>query len=123
MLFICLYKSFGISLEFKTLDDIWLYSWETDDIREQTAKQLDQMLPFYQKIHAFVRMRLEKAFPDKMPKDRTIPAHLLGNMWAQQWGNIMNTVPGVDPFPSLAPIDVTNEMKAQVCIVWCSVTN
>ncbi|CAG2107601.1 unnamed protein product [Medioppia subpectinata] len=99
--------------EFKTLDDIWLYGWETEDIKKQMSKALDKLLPFYRKLHTYMRLKLEKTFAGKMPKDRTIPAHLLGNMWAQQWANTMKTVPGVDPFPNLAQIDVTDEMKKQ----------
>ena len=30
----------------------------------------------------------EKYGEDKVPQDQPIPAHLLGNMWAQSWGNI-----------------------------------
>jgi peptidyl-dipeptidase A len=34
-----------------------------------------------------------------VPLDAPIPAHLLGNMWAQQWGNIYDLVApeGADP--------------------------
>jgi hypothetical protein len=74
----------------------------------------EELKPFYQKLHAYVRMHLKKKFPDKMPKDNTIPAHLLGNMWAQQWSNIMNTVSGIDPFPDTPPIDVTQALIDQV---------
>lgn len=58
-------------------------------------------------------MKLKEQYPGEMPTDGTIPAHLLGNMWAQQWGNIMNKTPGVDPYPELEPIDVTNALAEQ----------
>ena len=99
--------------EFNTLDDLWLFSWETPDIKDQAAKLWQQLKPFYQKIHAYVRMKLNVQYPGKLPKDGTIPAHLLGNMWAQQWGNLMNTTTGVDPNPELEPIDVTNALVEQ----------
>ncbi|CAG2108942.1 unnamed protein product, partial [Medioppia subpectinata] len=99
--------------EFKTLDDLWLFPWETPDIKTQTEDLWKKLKPFYEKLHAYVRKHLKKAYPDKMPADGTIPAHLLGNMWAQQWSNIMNTVPGVDPYPDVKTIDVTDEMVKQ----------
>ena len=93
------------------MDDLWLFPWETPDIKEQTAKLWEQLKPLYQKIHAYVRMRLKDKYGDKMPKDGTIPAHLLGNMWAQQWSNIMNTIDNVDPYPEIKPIDVTEALE------------
>ncbi len=99
---------------FKTFDELWLHSWETPDIKEQTEKLWEQIRPFYEKLHAYVRMKLKAVYPRKMPKDNTIPAHILGNMWAQEWTSTMSTIPGVDPFPDISPIDVTNELKKQV---------
>ncbi len=40
-------------------------------------------------LHAYVRWKLrEKYGADAVPADGPIPAHLLGNMWAQDWGNL-----------------------------------
>ncbi|CAG2177746.1 unnamed protein product [Oppiella nova] len=101
------------NMKFETFDDLWLFPWETPDIKNQTENLLLEMMPFYQKLHAYVRKHLRKAYPGKMPKDKTIPAHILGNMWAQQWSNIMKTVPGVDPYPDVQTIDVTKELIKQ----------
>jgi hypothetical protein len=67
--------------------------------------------PLYQKLHAFVRMKLRKQYPNKMPTDGTIPAHILGNMWGQSWGNILELVA---PFPNKKSVDVTETLKQQV---------
>ena len=99
--------------EFKTLDDLWLFSWETPDIKNQTEKLWDQLKPFYEELHAYIRFKLDKKYPGILPKDGTIPAHLLGNMWAQQWSNIMN-LEGIDIGPNVKTIDVTDEMVKQV---------
>ena len=96
------------------MDELWLFVWETPDIKEQTAALWDKLKHFYEKLHTYVRIKLEKQYPNKMPKDGTIPAHLLGNMWAQSWSNIMNTVDGVDPYPDIESIDVTPALIAQV---------
>ena len=40
-----------------------------------------------------------------------IPAHLLGNMWAQQWDNIEDIV---KPFNDTTILDVTEAMVEQV---------
>ena len=47
-----------------------------------------QVRPLYLALHTFVRWKLsEKYGPAVVPPDGPIPAHLLGNPWAQEWGN------------------------------------
>ncbi|HTT25445.1 MAG TPA: M2 family metallopeptidase [Thermoplasmata archaeon] len=51
--------------------------------------------PLYELLHAYVRRRLSAFYtPARVPPDGPIPAHLLGNMWAQSWEHI---------YPLLAP--------------------
>lgn len=40
-----------------------------------------------------------------------MPAHVLGNMWAQSWGNIEDIV---KPFPDTPTVSTTDAMKEQV---------
>ena len=66
---------------------------------DEFAKELDrlwtQVRPLYLSLHAYVRSRLSERYgPQVVPADGMIPAHLLGNMWAQEWGNV---------FPLVAP--------------------
>ncbi len=56
--------------------------------------------PFYESLHTYVRSRLVEKYGTKVvPADGPIPAHLLGNMWAQEWGNIYDIAapPAGDP--------------------------
>ena len=91
-----------------------MQDWETPDLREQTEQLWQQLKPFYTKIHAYVRMKLSEQYPREMNEDGTIPAHLTGNMWAQEWGGLMEKVDGIDPYPDLQPIDVSDALKKQV---------
>jgi peptidyl-dipeptidase A len=56
------------------------------------AKDVDrlweQVKPLYVSLHAYVRARLRAKYGDLVPANGPIPAHLLGNMWAQEWQNI-----------------------------------
>ncbi|XP_017490765.1 PREDICTED: angiotensin-converting enzyme-like, partial [Rhagoletis zephyria] len=91
---------------FQTLDDLWMSSWETADMKEQVDELMEELMPLYAKIHAYVRHHLTRKYgPEVMPVDGTIPAHLLGNMWAQQWSNVLNTVTELNPHPEVVPID------------------
>lgn len=96
---------------FKTLDDLWMFSWETEDFKQQMQTLWSEIEGFYNKLHAFIRMKLRQVYKDKMPADGTIPAHLLGNMWAQSWGNVLDLVV---PYPNKKSLDVSDTMKEQV---------
>jgi peptidyl-dipeptidase A len=57
------------------------------------AKELDrlwgQLQPLYISLHAYVRGQLCKKYGKEMvPPNGPIPAHLLGNIWAQEWNNV-----------------------------------
>ncbi|KAI2806850.1 hypothetical protein BLOT_008809 [Blomia tropicalis] len=91
--------------EFKTFDDLWMFSWEVDDLKDQVAELIKELHPLYQKVHAYVRYHLKTKYNSTMPDDGTIPAHLVGNMWAQSWSNLLNTIPELNPYPDVDPID------------------
>lgn len=52
-----------------------------------------QVEPLYKALHTYVRWKLNAKYGDAVqPKTGPIRADLLGNMWAQEWGNIYNVV-------------------------------
>jgi peptidyl-dipeptidase A len=45
--------------------------------------------PLYDALHTYTRYKLRQAYgPSVVPATGPIPAHLLGNMWAQSWDNL-----------------------------------
>merc|ERR1719384_59641 len=67
--------------------------------------------PLYEQLHAYVRNKLHKYYgKDIVENGGPLPAHLLGNMWAQSWNNIADIV---KPFPDKPSINVTGEMVKQ----------
>ena len=47
--------------------------------------------------------------------DGMIPAQLLGNMWAQEWGNIYDIVAPTDPkLSQFKPVDLESALKKQI---------
>jgi peptidyl-dipeptidase A len=67
-----------------------------------------QVKPLYDDLHCYVRARLQEKYgKELLPDDAPIPAHLLGNMWAQEWTKIY---PLVEPYPDAAQLDVTSSM-------------
>ncbi|MFL5432052.1 MAG: M2 family metallopeptidase [Myxococcales bacterium] len=79
---------------------------------EQFPAEMDrlwaQVKPLYDDLHCYVRGRLQEKYgKDLVKDDAPIPAHLLGNMWAQEWTKIY---PLVEPYPDAAQLDVTSAM-------------
>ena len=82
-------------LGFADLGAFWRagYDMPPDAFAAEVDRLWTQVKPLYDLLHAHVRRRLgEKYGTTVVPPDRPIPAHLLGNMWAQQWGNIYDLV-------------------------------
>ena len=65
------------------------YDMTPDQFEADVNRLWQQVKPLYLSLHAYVRAQLVKKYgPQVVPPDGMIPAHLLGNMWAQEWGNI-----------------------------------
>ena len=90
--------------------DIYLINWEDPDFMNTLSYLYEEIKPFYELLHAYVRKKLEVSYGDRIPKDGTLPAHLLGNMWAQQWSEIYRIM---QPYPGGLKIDVSHELKEQ----------
>jgi peptidyl-dipeptidase A len=75
------------------------YDMPPDDFAKELDRLWDQVRPLYLSLHAYVRSRLHQKYGDLVPASGPIPAHLLGNLWAQDWSNIYPLVapPSADP--------------------------
>jgi peptidyl-dipeptidase A len=64
------------------------YDMPPDDFTKEVDRLWDQVRPLYLKLHAYVRMKLHEKYGDAVPAKGPMPAHLLGNIWAQDWSNV-----------------------------------
>ncbi|KAK7093090.1 angiotensin-converting enzyme-like [Littorina saxatilis] len=70
---------------------------DNTDVIKMTSDLWEELRPLYMQIHAYVRRKLRERYgTEVVGSDGAIPAHLLGNMWAQEWRNIY---PLVTPYP------------------------
>ena len=69
-------------------------SWRVPDAFAAEMDRLwNQVKPLYDSLHCYVRANLSQKYgADVVPPNGPIPAHLLGNIWAQEWGNIYDAV-------------------------------
>jgi peptidyl-dipeptidase A len=75
-------------LGFADLGALWRskYDMAPDAFAREVERLWSEVRPFYASLHAYVRRRLRETYgPDRVPERGPIPAHLLGNMWAQSW--------------------------------------
>ncbi|MGL3820014.1 M2 family metallopeptidase [Sphingopyxis sp. R3-92] len=65
------------------------YDMSPDDFAKTTERLWQEVKPLYIALHTYVRWKLNEKYGDAVqPKTGAIRADLLGNMWAQEWGNI-----------------------------------
>ncbi len=82
-------------LGYPNMADLWRskYDMPAEDFEKELDRLWGEVKPFYEQLHCYVRSQLNKKYGDKVvPMDQAIPAHLLGNMWAQAWDNIIDVV-------------------------------
>jgi peptidyl-dipeptidase A len=78
-------------LGFKDTGALWRagYDMPPDQFSAEVERLWQQVRPLYLSLHTYVRARLVKKYgPQIVPPDGPIPAHLLGDPWAQEWGNV-----------------------------------
>jgi peptidyl-dipeptidase A len=84
------------------------YDMPADAFAKELDRLWDQVRPLYLELHAYVRMKLRQKYGDVVPEKGPIPAHLLGNIWAQDWSNIY---PLVAPAGADAGYSLTDILK------------
>jgi peptidyl-dipeptidase A len=91
------------------------YDLPPDAFTKELDRLWDQVRPLYLKLHAYVRIKLREKYGDVVPEKGPIPAHLLGNIWAQDWSNVYPLVKPVnaDPGYNLNEILKDRKMTAQ----------
>jgi len=98
-------------LGFKDTGAMWRskYDMPADDFATELDRLWGQVKPLYDSLHCYVRTRLTAKYgKDIVAPGKPIPAHLLGNIWAQEWGNIFDLVA---PGKADAGYDLTEILK------------
>ncbi|HYC30810.1 MAG TPA: M2 family metallopeptidase [Gemmatimonadales bacterium] len=101
-------------LGFADAGEMWRsgYDMPPAEFTRETERLWTQLRPLYLSLHAYVRARLvERYGPDVVPPHGLIPAHLLGNLWAQDWTTLLPLL--VPDTADLAVLDVTKLLEAK----------
>jgi len=87
------------------------YDMPADEFTAMTERLWNEVKPLYQELHCFTRGKLNERYGDDVQgATGPIRADLLGNMWAQEWGNIYDIV--APPGSGDLGFDTTELLKA-----------
>src|SRR3954467_6943318 len=90
------------------------YDMPPDDFAKELDRLWEQVKPLYMSLHAYVRNRLREKYGDAVvPATGPIPAHLLGNPWAQSWENIYPLVAPKDADPGFDLTEILKQRKTE----------
>ncbi|XP_021364030.1 angiotensin-converting enzyme-like [Mizuhopecten yessoensis] len=93
---------------YNDVGEYWRSWYDTPSLRDDLVILLDRLQVLYLQLHTYVKGKLVTYYgKEHFPRSGHIPAHLLGNMWAQNWNNIYDIV---QPFKDKKTPNITKTM-------------
>ena len=99
-------------LGFANTGELWRagYDMTPAQLAAETDRLWDQVKPLYEQLHCYARGKLEQQYPGKgTVGNGLLPAHLMGNMWQQDWGNLWDML---EPYPGVGSLDITTTLES-----------
>jgi peptidyl-dipeptidase A len=101
------------SIGFADMGDQWRSGYDMDpaEFEKEVDRLWTQVEPLYKDLHCYARQKLNTRYGESLvPKKGGLPAHLVGNMWAQDWNYIY---PDLEPYKGQPEMDVTPALQKQ----------
>lgn len=93
---------------------MWRSGYDMDPaaFQQETDRLWGQVKPLYDQLQCYVGNKLvDKYGADTGKVDgKYLPAHLMGNLWQQDWGNLWDFL---QPYPGAGDLDISAALKAQ----------
>jgi peptidyl-dipeptidase A len=87
------------------------YDMTPVEIAAETDRLWGQVKPLYEQLHCYTRTKLEAQYGnDKGQVNGLLPAHLMGNMWQQDWGNLWDML---EPYKNAGSLDITGALDKE----------
>ena len=88
------------------------YDMPPAQIAVETDRLWSQVKPLYTQLHCYARSKLDATYGQDKGEvaGRMLPAHLMGNMWQQDWSNLWDLL---QPYPEASSLDVTGALQRQ----------
>jgi peptidyl-dipeptidase A len=87
------------------------YDMSPVELSAETDRLWDQVKPLYEQLHCYARGRLDAEYGQDKGEvaGGMLPAHLMGNLWQQDWGNLWDLL---QPYPGAGSLDVNAALNA-----------
>ncbi|QDH69657.1 M2 family metallopeptidase [Marilutibacter alkalisoli] len=88
------------------------YDMSPVEIAAETDRLWGQVKPLYEQLHCYTRTRLETRYGSGkgQVEGGMLPAHLMGNMWQQDWSNLWHIL---EPYRNVGSLDITGALEQQ----------
>lgn len=96
---------------FDDVGALWRSSYDATpaEFEADIERLWTEVKPLYESLHCYVRAKLQRKYGRaKIADGAPIPAHLLGNMWAQDWQNIYDLV---EPYKTQSSLDIGKKLR------------
>ena len=86
------------------------YDMTPAEIAAETDRLWGQVKPLYEDLHCYTRTKLQTKYgPGKgAVSGGMLPAHLMGNMWQQDWGNLWDVL---EPYQGAGSLDINDALQ------------
>jgi peptidyl-dipeptidase A len=84
------------------------YDMTPEAFEQEVGRLWGQVQPLYEALHCHVRAKLHDKYGEAAPENGLIPAHLTGNLWAQDWAALYEWI---EPYPGEPSLDITKALK------------
>jgi peptidyl-dipeptidase A len=84
------------------------YDMSPEAFEQEVSRLWGQVQPLYESLHCHVRAKLHEKYGEAVPENGLIPAHLTGNMWAQDWAALYDWI---EPYPGEPSLDITKALE------------
>ncbi len=98
---------------FANTGELWRsgYDMSPADFQAESDRLWGQVKPLYDQLQCYTKNKLvDKYGPEKGQVNGMLPAHLTGNLWQQDWGNLW---PLLEPYKGVGSLDVSGALKKQ----------
>ena len=99
-------------LGFADAGEMWRagYDMSPAEIAAESDRLWGQVKPLYEQLHCYARTRLDARYGGERGQlpGGMLPAHLMGNMWQQDWSNLWDVL---QPYAGAGSLDVTGALQ------------
>lgn len=110
--FVTLTNEGAKEMGFANTGEVWRagYDMTPAQFQAETDRLWGQVKPLYDDLQCYTKNKLVEKYGDKGQVNGMIPAHLTGNLWQQDWGNLW---PILEPYKGAGGLDINAALVKQ----------